>query len=145
MKDGKIVKTIYQNKNKDEKYIPVARLLYSEKKPSVPSSFLFNHTINSIKQKKWRTMICNLVTSLGLIGVGLATSLSSSISMNIKKSYAQILDDNKLVISMKNNDKTIYGQYATNYFEASDIARIVKEKKYIVIMILALSFNIAIY
>ena len=130
MKDGKIIKTIYQNKHKEEKYIPVARLLYTEKKPSVPSSFLFNHTINSIRQKKWRTMICNLVTSLGLIGVGLATSLSSSISLNIKKSYAQILDDNKLVISLKNNDKTIYGQYATNYFEANDIATKYKDDIY---------------
>ena len=64
-----------------------------------------------------------MVTSLGLIGVGLATSLSSSISTNIKSSYSQILDDSKITISMKNNDRTIYGQYGVNYFEVSDILK----------------------
>ena len=121
MKDGKIssIKTI--KKVKEKLNLPISRMFFSMRKPSVPSSFLFHHTVNSIKHKKWRTSICNMVTSLGLIGVGLAASLSSSISTNIKNSYAQILDDSKITISMKNNDKTIFGQYGVNYFEVSDI------------------------
>ena len=67
-------------------------------------------------------MICNSVTSLGLIGIGLATSLSTSISSNIKKSYSQIIDDSKITIAKKNTDQTIYGQYAASYYEVMDLA-----------------------
>lgn len=127
MEDGRIKDIIIQEKTKKEKYIPISKMFFSNKKPSVPSSFLFNHMVSSIKQKKWRTMICNSVTSLGLIGVGLATSLSSSISANIKKSYSQIIDDNKITISQKRNEKSIYGQYAASYYEVMDIAENNKE------------------
>lgn len=122
MKDGEILKVKHQTKKETEKYVPISRLYQSQKKPSIPSSFLLHHTINSIKQKKWRTMICNSVTSLGLIGIGLATSLSTSISSNIKKSYSQIIDDSKITIAKKNTDQTIYGQYAASYYEVMDLA-----------------------
>lgn len=130
MKDGKVVEIIGQDKKEiKQKYIPVSRLLFTEKKPTISSSFLTHHTLNSIKQKKWRTMICNMVTSLGLIGVGLATSLSSTISSNIKKSYSQIIDSSKITVTMKQTDKSVYGEYASNYFETMDIAN--KYSKYI--------------
>ena len=129
MKDGKIVEIKYQKRTKHEKYFPVSKMFFTNKKPSVPSYFLFHHTVSSIKQKKFRTMICNMVTSLGLIGVGLASSLSNSISSNIKKTYSQIVDDSKITVSMKRNDKSIYGQYSANYFEVMDIAE--KHKEYI--------------
>ena len=123
MKDGKVSSIKDIKRDKDNRNLPISRMFFSMRKPVVPSSLLLHHTINSIKHKKWRTSICNMVTSLGLIGVGLATSLSSSISTNIKNSYAQILDDSKITISMKNNDRTIYGQYGVNYYEASDILK----------------------
>ena len=129
MEDGNIVDIQYRSKKKDNKYIPIAKLIYSARKPSVPSSLLISHTMNSVKQKKWRTSICNMVTSLGLIGVGLATSLSTSISENIKKSYSQIIDESKIAVTMKNEGKSIYGQYAANYYEVMDLAN--KYHKYI--------------
>lgn len=122
MKDGEIISVDYKKKAKEQKYLPVSRLLYTEKKPSISTSFLSHHTFNSIKQKKWRTMICNGITSLGLIGVGLATTLSSSISENIKKSYSQIIDSSKITVTMKQTDKSVYGQYAANYYEVMDLA-----------------------
>ena len=122
MKDGKIESISYRHKELKEKYIPVSKLFFTSKKPSVPSSFLLSHTLSSVKQKKWRTSICNMVTSLGLIGIGLATSLSSSISANIKKSYSQIVDDSKITVTMKRNDQSIYGQYAASYYEVMDMA-----------------------
>ena len=130
MKDGEIVDIKHQETGEEEKYVPLSRLYQSQKKPSIPSSFLIHHTINSIKQKKWRTMICNSVTSLGLIGVGLATSLSTSISSNIKKSYSQIIDDSKITIVQKNTDQTIYGQYAASYYEVMDLAEKYQEDIY---------------
>ena len=122
MLDGRIMSIKTNKKKHKPDYIPIAKSFYSHMKPSIPSSFLIHHIGNSIKQKKWRTMICNLVTSLGLIGVGLATSLSSSISQNIKNSYAKIIDDSKVTISLKNQDKSIYGQYAASYYEIMEIA-----------------------
>ena len=122
MNDGKIQEVIKQETENDKQFVPISKNRVSQKKPMIPSSFLFKHTLNSIKQKKWRTSICNLVTSMGLIGVGLATSLSSAISSNIKKSYSQIIDQSKIVMTLKSQEKSIYGQYAANYFEASDLA-----------------------
>ena len=122
MLDGKIVNIKTMNRKHKNEYIPISKSFYNHKKSSIPSSFLIHHIVNSIKQKKWRTMICNMVTSLGLIGVGLATSLSSSISNNIKNSYKKIIDDSKVTISLKNQDKSIYGQYAASYYEIMEIA-----------------------
>ena len=121
MEDGHIIDIVFQDIEKHEKYIPIAKQFYSSRKSCVPLSFLIRHTISAIKQKKWRTMICNGITSLGLIGVGLATSLSTAISSNIKSAYSQIIDDNKITISQKNNEKTIYGQYAASYYEVMEI------------------------
>lgn len=121
MLDGKIKDVIHQEKEHKDKYLPISKAFYVERKPSIPSSFLIHHTINSIKQKKYRTMICNLVTSLGLIGVGLATSLSSSISSNIKNAYSKIVDDSKITITRKHYDTDIYGRYAASYYEIMDI------------------------
>ena len=121
MEDGYIKDIFHQDIKKGDKYIPVSKQYYSSKKSSVPLNFLVRHTISAIKQKKWRTMICNGITSLGLIGVGLATSLSSAISSNIKNAYSQIIDENKITISQKSNDKSIYGQYAASYYEVMDI------------------------
>ena len=128
MEDGNIKGIKHQLIERNEKYIPISKEYYSSKKSKVPFSFLIRHTISAIKQKKWRTMICNSVTSLGLIGVGLATSLSSAISGNIKNAYSQIIDDNKITISQKYNDKGIIGRYATSYYEVMDIFEHNKEE-----------------
>ena len=122
MSDGEVKEIIIHESNNEASFIPISKNRVSLKKPFIPSSFLFKHTLSSIKQKKWRTSICNMVTSLGLIGVGLATSLSSAISSNIKKSYSQIVDQSKIVMTLKDQEKSIYGQYAASYFEASDLA-----------------------
>lgn len=121
MKDGKIKGIKYCNKKEHDQYIPIARIFHSEKKPTLSSSFLFHHTITAIKQRKWRTMICNLMTSLGLIGVGLAVTLSSAISNNIKSSYSSIVDDAKIMVSLKDDSSSVYGQYAGSYYEAMEL------------------------
>lgn len=118
MKDGRIVDTKYHEHHKHEAYLPTMKNGYSNKKPSIPSSFLLHHTYHSIKQRKWRTLICNLVTSLGLIGVGLAISLSSSISGNIKQAYSSLIDQSKVMVSVKDTSSNKYGVYAGSYYEA---------------------------
>ena len=120
MKDGVIEKVIFCSKRNHETYIPIEKTRYSEKTPSISITFLLNHAKGAMKQKKWRTAICSLVTSLGLIGVGLAITLSSSISVNIKKAYTSLISDSKIMISLK-EDKSIYGLYSASYYEAVDL------------------------
>ena len=122
MKDGKIFSNEYPNREERETYLPIIKNKESNKKPTIPASFLFRHSLSSMKEKKWRTIICNLVTSLGLIGVGLAVSLSSTISANIKKAYSSMIDDSKIVMSIKDNNQKIV-KTSGGYYEAMEIAQ----------------------
>lgn len=120
MNDGKIIKTIKQRGKKKKENIIIEKTMYSEKRHAIPSSFLLKHAYTSMKQKKWRTLICNFITSLGLIGAGLAVILSSSISSNIKDAYTSLIDQSKVMISLK-EDNSSYGLYAGSFFEALDL------------------------
>ena len=103
MKDGKIVSDKYQNRSKHNEYLPVLKLKYDDKKKTIPFKFLFDHTLSTIKRRKWRTMFITLSTSLGLIGVGLASTLSEIVSTNLYRSYSSIIESDKIVISNKNS------------------------------------------
>ena len=130
LKDGK-VDQIEHCKNKERKaYLPIMKNHVVERKQHLPWTFLFRHSFFAIKQRKWRTAFCNIVTSLGLIGVGLAISLSSTISSSIKKAYTSLLQESSLIVSLNKNAKSIYGQYAGSYYEAQNIQR--KYEKYVV-------------
>ena len=122
MKDGKISSNEYPNREEREVYLPIFKNKETNKKPSIPSSFLFRHSLMSMKEKKWRTIICNLITSLGLIGVGLAVSLSSTISTNIKKAYSTMIDDSKIVMSIKDANQRII-KSSGDYYEAMEISK----------------------
>ncbi len=122
MKDGKISKSEFPKKEDREVYLPIFRNKETDKKPSIPSGFLLRHSLNSMKQKKWRTIICSLITSLGLIGVGLAISLSSTISTNIKSAYSSMIDESKIVMSSK--ERIIAPSKSSgSYYEAMNIAK----------------------
>ena len=118
MKDGEITKVFHQDKQREHIFFPVMKNIETNKRPSIPGRFLFHHSFSSIKTKKWRTMICTAVTSLGLIGVGLASSMSSSISKNIKSAYSSIISDSKIMVSKKNSETDLIGQYSGPYDEA---------------------------
>ena len=122
MKDGTISSFEYPNKEDRDIYLPLFKNKKSTKKPSIPSNFLFHHCFSSIREKKWRTLICTLITSLGLIGVGLASSLTTSISSNIKNAYSSMIDDSKII--MFNNDHPSYQiKSGGSYVEAIEIAK----------------------
>ena len=101
LNDGSIVDIQYQNKKKHSQYLPVMSLSYRTKSRLLPFNFLFKHTFSSIKRRKWRTMLITLITSIGLIGVGLASTLSNIISSNLYRSYSSIIDDDRLIMSSK--------------------------------------------
>lgn len=122
MKDGQII-NIKENHNHDE-LVPITleKAMYSEKKNRIPFNFLMRHAYSSMKQKKWRTLICNFITSIGLMGAGLAITLSSSISSNIKKAYTSLIDQSKVMISLK-EDASSYGLYSGSFYEADDLKK----------------------
>ena len=101
MKDGSVEKIEYANHNHHVDILPLIHLKPRENKPALPFSFCFSHTLNSVKRRKWRTVLITLTTSLGLIGVGLGTVLSKIISTNLYKSYSSIIDTNKVVMRAK--------------------------------------------
>ena len=121
MDDGKITRVrVFKNADK-YRHLPVIKNGLNNKKPRIPDSFLISHTYHNMKQKKVRTFICYSMTSLGLIGVGLAFALSSTIASNIKDAYREIVDENSIMVSLKNDEEQIAGQFAASYYEVEGI------------------------
>ncbi len=104
MRDGKIVNIVNQYKENERRHLPVMGLSYRTYKNTIPFNFMLKHTFNSVKRRKWRTMFITFITSIGLIGVGQASTLSNIISTNLYRSYTSILDDDRLVLSNKEVD-----------------------------------------
>ena len=121
MEDGQIVRTSANEKQQREEHLPVLKNKLSNKKIRIPSNFLLSHTYHNMKQKKFRTLICYSMTSLGLIGVGLAFALSSSISTNIKDAYREVVDENSMMVSLNKENSNNQGTYAANYYEVESI------------------------
>ena len=122
MDEGKIIDIVSEKRDEEEeKHLPIVKNKISNKKMRIPSSFLLSHTYHNMKQKKFRTLICYSMTSLGLIGVGLAFTLSSSISGNIKDAYKEIVDENSMMVSLKKDNSIGTGEFAANYYEVEEI------------------------
>lgn len=127
MRDGKIIKDLYVNKHKKDYYLPLCKNPFINEKPSLKMRFLYNHFKNNIKVKKARNSICNVITSLGLIGTGLSISLSQTISTSLQQSYQTLMDENKIVITSKQKDKNNYERKAFNKESAINIKNNFKE------------------
>jgi len=123
MKDGRICQIRHQNKHQHSQYLPICKNRSTNKKSSIPFSFLVHHSLSLIKQRPWRNIITEIVTSFGLIGIGISFCLSTSISANIKASYSSLMGEEKIMISLKDTTPSLYGRYAGSYYEASTIAK----------------------
>ena len=121
MENGGIFSVTHQEQEDIKRHLPVLKNKTSNKKSKISSSFLLSHTYHSMKQKKFRTMICYSMTSLGLIGVGLAFSLSSSIATNIKDAYKEIVDESSMMVSLKKDNNIKNEQFAASYYEVESI------------------------
>ena len=97
------------------------------KRPAIPFSFLIHHSYKKMKEKKWRMMMCDMVMSLSLIGVGAAISLTSSISTNIKKAYGDILGEDRICIDKKKTKNEQYGLYSCSEEEVEKISEIMSD------------------
>ena len=107
IEEGKIVDDYQTLRKKKPSIFTICENEQKEGNNRLPFSFLYRHTKASLKNKKWRTMICTAITSLGLVGVGLSFNLSSIISQNIKNAYSSIIDESAIAIGVKNMDQGI--------------------------------------
>ena len=101
MKDGEIIddtsiKTDIKSSNllvkKNTKYL---------KKEKLPFQFLIKHIFSIIKTKKVRSSISLMAMSLGLVGFGFSLTLSSIVSENIKSTYSQVIEEDRIVIQKR--------------------------------------------
>lgn len=106
IENGKVYQNELSRKRTHKEYLPVIKSGFDKLKSKLPLSFLLRHAYQYIKEKKWRTLLSNIVTSLGLVGIGLSTILSSSIASNMKEAYSSFFDNNQIVISNRNTIKT---------------------------------------
>ena len=122
MDNGEIINiTEQRHETENQTHLSVLNNGASKDKAKIPDDFLIRHTFHTMKQKKLRTGLCYTMTSLGLIGVGLAFALSSTIADNIKQAYREVVDENSIIVSLKDKNSSIQGQYAANYYEVNDI------------------------
>ena len=121
MKDGKIEKVFFRKRRKHSDHLPIVKLKYSNKRRKLPFKFLLSHTFNSISLRKWRTFFITTSTSLGLVGVGLATTLSDIVAKNLYRSYSSIVDTNKLVVSNKNDNYVKDELSSASYEEVNEL------------------------
>lgn len=124
MEDGVITSVITGEIPNENISLPVIKYSIPKRKARVNLGFLFSHTFHVFQQKRWRTCISYGMTSLGLIGIGLAFCLSATISDNIKGAYRGIVGDNSMMVKLKNDGISNTGQYAANYYETSEIAEV---------------------
>lgn len=122
MKDGKVENVEYKHHNRHHDVLPLIGISQKDKTAKMPLDFCIKHTFNNIKRRKWRTIMVFMVTSLGLVGVGLGTVLSDIISTNLYNSYSSIIDSSKVIIKPKLVEDTKRNIItALNYDEVNEI------------------------
>ena len=120
--DGKIIKEIKKRNKVKESKIPLFEIKATEKKPKMPYSFMFRHVRSTFKAKKVRTFITNMMTSLGLVGIGLTMLVSSSLSNEIKSAFSSVINDRQIVASLKSNNANLFGNvFSSTYDEALSV------------------------
>lgn len=102
LKDGQIIKNETISNTENVEHLPLIRVSTRNKKPIIPFSFLFRHSYIQLKEKKNRNVFTTVMTSLGLLTVGLTLSLSSMVNSAVKESYAALIDEDQIIIGNKN-------------------------------------------
>lgn len=123
MKNGEVVVNEDTKRHGHNIFYPVCKNKDCKKiKFTIPLLFLFRHSISKMKTRKWRNVFTCIIMSFGLIGIGIGSTASQSISKNIKSVYSSLIDEAKIMISSKESEPSMYGRYAGSYFEAQEIA-----------------------
>jgi len=69
------------------------------KNPRLSLKFIWSHTFNVFKSKKWRTLICLSSLSIGLVCLGMSRYVSTCISEEISSTFESFIPKNQIVMT----------------------------------------------
>ena len=115
MKDGEINKTVDYQREESKKHLILYKESYTPKKTVLSLSFLKNHTKSCLKNRKFRSLMTNFITSMGLIGVGMSIVLSDTISSNIVDAYSTLISANQIIATNKEEKASNYVRKSWRY------------------------------
>lgn len=84
-------------------------------------SFIVKNTIQYFKEKKIRFAFSTAILALSMLGVGLSTLLSLSLSEKIDASFSNLVDGNPLVIRRKGNQNIIDNVYSASKEQVEEL------------------------
>ena len=98
-----------------------------ETKNELTYDFVISHAKQNLRTKKIRSILSTFFMSLGLLGVGLSSSFTNSISKDIKRAYGSLAQTASITVSEKLEGKRTELTNA-NYVDALEIVNSVKAK-----------------
>ena len=120
MKDGEIIATEdYANEPKG-KFPLCLRLVMPKLAPSVPGSILYRHAKMMMKAKRVRNYLCSSLICAGLVGLGLALYIHSSIQSEISGALAGFIKDTSLVVEPVNQRSSPLGAISAASIEQAE-------------------------
>lgn len=108
-KDGVIENTIVIN--------PINKLETPRKKiirkatPNLSFPLRMRSGLKKIKEKKFRSLFTNLISSLSLLALGIGIVVTTTLKGQIMDSFNNVIDANQLVMSKKSNNPNPYTSY----------------------------------
>lgn len=89
--------------------------------PRASSLFFFKHAFHRMKAKKWRALLSELSISFGLLGLGLSSYVSTTISSQIEGAISSIVPENQIVMSPNSDGpSTLSNVYGASLERAKD-------------------------
>lgn len=122
IKDGHISKIENKENKLNKAYLPIFKTKMIYKKPSLPFKFLFKHTKNAIKERKYRSLITNFIVSFGLLGVGLSFIISDTIYQSVIGMYENIMSENQIIVTNQMRQNSNNDIKSIEYIDAIQIA-----------------------
>jgi len=122
IKDGEIkeIKTINELKDNNSPRIKIPL----KNKPFLSLSLKIKSGLMKLKEKKFRSMFTNFISSLSLLSLGIGILVGTSLRNQIITSFSSVINPNQILVSKKTNNPNPY----TSYIAANeDIVDSIKE------------------
>lgn len=112
IKDGEIVDTkSYHSVN--DLQPPNMRLL-RKSLPFFSLGLCFRAGRRKIKEKKWRSVFVNLLTSFSLLALGVGIVIGTTLRGEIVSSFKSIINQNEIIVSRNNDDPNPYTSFVAS-------------------------------
>ncbi len=140
LRRGVIVNDFALNNQSDNSYMSLSRSTQIRHAPKLSISFLFRHYLIHQKERKYRQFFSIAIVSICLLSIGLAFSLSSSVSSTILRACGEYINSNNVVITPKEENQLTYLE-SSEYEDVLDINAAYNDQIYDVGTIFTNDFN----